>query len=109
MALLLTKIFPALAGSFVRNLFPPRKPILQRFGEALGGVVMVIYAGPVAGGALWAALGWAMAFVNAKQSDVIQRAESDLLAAFLIGLIGMTLVEGAIAFTRAWMKTRATM
>ena len=108
MGLLITKVFPAFAGAYIRNLFPPRKPLLQRAAEAFGGVVLVIYAGPVAGGALWGLLGWLMTSIGVDDiTPLINREQSDLLAAFLVGLLGMTVVEGALVFIRAWWRGKA--
>jgi len=104
----MTKIAPALAGSYVRGLFPPRKPILQRIGESLGGVVLVVYAGKPAAGALWAALDRAMRIADlGRAKDIMDKGEASLLAAFLVGLLGMTIVEGGIVWVRAWIKRRA--
>ena len=98
--LLVSKVAPAIAGAYVRGLFPPRKPILQRLGEAFGGVLLVLYGHKIAAGALWAVLGWALGFVDTKAADVIQRSDADMLAAFLVGLLGMTIVEGALIVIR---------
>jgi hypothetical protein len=98
--ILVSKVAPAVAGAYVRGLFPPRKPILQRVGEAFGGVILVLYCHKVAAGALWAVLNWALGFIGAKASDVINRADADVLAVFLVGLLGMTIVEGALIVIR---------
>lgn len=103
-----TKVAPALAGSYVRGLFPPRKAIGQRLAESLGGVLMVIYAGKPAAAILWAALDKAMITGGlGRARDVMERAEAGLLAAFLVGLLGMTIVEGGIVWVRTWMRRRA--
>jgi hypothetical protein len=103
MSLFVTKVAPALAGAYIRNLFPPRKTLLQRFLEMIGGVLMVVYTAHVAAGALWALLGWALGWLGVQDiSLIIQRQQADLLAAFLVGLIGMTVVEGFLVFLRRW-------
>jgi hypothetical protein len=98
--ILVSKVAPAIAGAYVRNLFPPRKPILQRLGEASGGVLLVLYGHKIAAGTLWALLNWALGFVDTKAAEVIQRSDADMLAAFLVGLLGMTIVEGALIVIR---------
>ena len=98
--LLVSKVGPAVAGAYVRGLFPPRKPLLQRLGEAFGGVLLVLYAHKIAAGGLWAVLDWALGHVGTKAADVILRSDADMLAAFLVGLLGMTIVEGALVFIR---------
>jgi hypothetical protein len=103
--LLVSKVAPAAAGAYVRGLFPPRKPTLQRLGEAGGGVLLVLYGHKVAAGALWALLNWALAFVDTKAADVILRSDADMLAAFLVGLLGMTIVEGALLVIRRRAET----
>lgn len=106
-SMIMAKVAPALAGSYVRGLFPPRKPILQRLGESLGGVVLVIYAGKPAAGALWAGMDKAMRVAElGRAGDIMDKSEASLLAAFLVGLLGMTIVEGAIVWTRTWIRRR---
>jgi len=104
----MTKIAPALAGSYVRGLFPPRKPIWQRILESIGGVCLVVYTGKPTAGALWAALDRAMRIADlGRAKDIMDKGEASLLAAFLVGLLGMTIVEGGIVWVRAWVKRRA--
>jgi len=106
-SVLATKAAPALAGSYVRGLFPPRKAIGQRLAESLGGVMMVIYAGAPVAGALWAGLDKAMRVAElGRAKDVMDKSQASLLAAFLVGLLGMTIVEGAIVWVRTWMRRR---
>lgn len=105
---IMTKVAPALAGSYVRGLFPPRKPIWQRILESIGGVFLVVYAGKPVAGALWAAMDKAMRIAElGRAGDIMDKSEESLLAAFLVGLLGMTIVEGAIVWTRAWVRRRA--
>lgn len=107
MALAITKIAPAMAGAYIRNLFPPRKPFMQRAAEAFGGVLLVVYGGQVAGGALWALLAWGLSLIGiGDMTGLIRRDQSDLLAAFLVGLVGMTVVEGGLLFVRSWLRER---
>ncbi len=108
LGVIMAKVLPALAGSYIRNLFPPRKPWRQRLMETAGGVLMVIYAGEVAAGATWAVLKWAGGFVGVTDvGEFVNRAQSDLLAAFLVGLTGMTVVEGGFHYARKWMEQKS--
>lgn len=101
------KVAPALAGAYIRNLFPPRKAWRQRLLETAGGVLMVFYAGEVAAGATWAVLKWAGSFVGVVDvAELVDRGQSDLLAAFLLGLTGMTVVEGGFHYARRWLDKR---
>lgn len=103
----MAKVLPALAGAYIRNLFPPRKAWRQRLLETAGGVLMVIYVGEVAAGATWAVLRWAGTFVGVTDiAEFVDRSQSDLLAAFLVGLTGMTVVEGAFHYSRRWLEKR---
>jgi hypothetical protein len=105
LGVIMAKVFPALAGAYIRNLFPPRKSMRQRLMETAGGVLMVFYAGEVAAGATWAVLRWAGGFVGvANVAEFIDRGQSDLLAAFLVGLTGMTAVEGGFHYARRWIE-----
>lgn len=104
LGVIMAKVFPALAGAYIRNLFPPRKPWRQRLMETAGGVLMVFYAGEVAAGATWAVLKWAGGFVGVTDiAEFVDRSQSNLLAAFLVGLTGMTIVEGAFHYARRWL------
>lgn len=107
LGIVMAKVLPALAGAYIRNLFPPRKPWRQRLLETAGGVLMVVYAGEVAAGATWAVLGWAGSFLGVTDvAEFIDKGQSDLLAAFLVGLTGMTVVEGGFHFARRWLDRR---
>lgn len=107
LGVVMAKVLPALAGAYIRNLFPPRKPWRQRLLETAGGVLMVVYVGEVAAGATWAVLRWAGTFVGVSNvAEFIARGQSDLLAAFLVGLTGMTIVEGGFHFARRWLDKR---
>lgn len=104
LGVIMGKVAPALAGAYIRNLFPPRKPWRQRLLETAGGVLMVFYAGEVAAGATWAVLKWAGGFVGVTNiAEFVDRGQSDLLAAFLLGLTGMTVVEGGFHYARRWL------
>ncbi|SCM74032.1 hypothetical protein KL86PLE_130058 [uncultured Pleomorphomonas sp.] len=105
MGVIMAKVFPALAGAYIRNLFPPRKPWRQRLMETAGGVLIMFYAGEVAAGATWAVLKWAGGFVGVTNiAELVDRGQSDLLAAFLVGLTGMTAVEGGLHYLRQLTK-----
>lgn len=103
-SLLIAKIIPAGVGAVLRNLFPPRKSWSQKLLETFGAVLFVIYAGQVAAGAQWALLSWGMGHIGVTDiSRFIDRAESDRLSALLVGLLGMTAVEGCVV----WIRRRA--
>lgn len=105
LSLLFSKVLPALAGGLVRNIFPPRKVFWQRAAEMLGGVILVIYTGHHAGAVLWALLGWGLSKIGVNDpSLVMDRVQTDQLAAFLVGLVGMTVVEGGLVFLRQWSR-----
>lgn len=107
LGVIMGKVAPALAGAYIRNLFPPRKSWRQRLLETAGGVLLVIYAGEVAAGATWAVLGWAGSFLDVVDvAAYVDRGQSDLLAAFLVGLTGMTAVEGGFHYARKWMERK---
>lgn len=107
LGVVMAKVLPALAGAFIRSLYPPRKAWRQRLLETAGGVLMVMYAGEVAAGATWAVLKWAGGFVGATNiAEFVDRGKSDLLAAFLVGLTGMTAVEGGFHYARRWLDKR---
>lgn len=104
--LLVTKVAPAIAGGLIRNIFPPRKPMVQRVAEMAGGVLLVLYAGEVAAGIMWAMLAWGLKKIGVENpATVVMYSDAAKLAAFLVGLLGMTCVEGAILYTRRWWKT----
>lgn len=106
--LVFTKIAPATVGAFLRNLFPPRKPWWQKGLETFGAVLLVIYAGGIAAGAQWALLSWAMSHIGVTDiARFIDRAESDRLSALLVGLLGMTIVEGGLVWLRRKMGGEA--
>lgn len=107
LGVIMAKVLPALAGAYIRNLFPPRKPWRQRLMETAGGVLMVFYIGEVAAGATWAVLRWAGGFVGVTNvAEFVDKSQSDLLAAFLVGLTGMTVVEGGFHYARRWLNKR---
>ncbi len=108
LGVIMGKVAPALAGAYIRNLFPPRKSWRQRLLETAGGVLLVFYGGEVAAGATWAVLRWAGGFVGVVDvGEFVNRAQSDLLAAFLVGLTGMTAVEGGFHYARKWVEKRS--
>ena len=53
-------------------------------------------------------LKWAGGFVGVVDvAEFVNRAQSDLLAAFLVGLTGMTAVEGGFHYMRKWVEKKA--
>ncbi len=89
-------------GALVRNLFPPRRRLRQRAAEYVGGALAAVFFGPVAGPILHQLI---LAFgrtMGVALEPVMPRESVDSLAAFLCGVVGLTMIEGLILLARRW-------
>lgn len=104
MNLLLGKVLPAAAGAYIRNVTSRNKPFVRRLAEMVGGVVMVISVGDPVGAIMWSGGGFVASKLLGVEdlAGVISRAEVDRVAAFLVGLAGITIAEGVLNLARMW-------
>jgi len=91
-----------LAGAYIRQLFPPRKPVRQRIAEYIGGAFTAVYGGPVAGPLLYQAIEVVAKWWGTTVADVLARQSVESLAGFMCGAIGLTIIEGLFVLARRW-------
>ncbi|WP_336800478.1 hypothetical protein [Kaistia sp. MMO-174] len=91
-----------LAGAWVRNLFPPHKPMRQRVPEYIAGALAAVYGGPVAGPLMYETLIAIFRTFGVDVGRALSRPSVESLSGFMCGVVGLTIIEGVFVLARRW-------